>query len=74
MLVLLITVPLTYIVIGPVSQGICGAIFMLVKALYECGVVGGIIAGALIGRDFLKVFSSLDARYTASMMGIMLEV
>ena len=40
-LVLLITVPLTYIVIGPVSQGICGAIFMLVKALYECGVVGG---------------------------------
>lgn len=51
-LVLLITVPLTYIVIGPVSQGICGAIFMLVKALYECGVVGGIIAGALIGGGF----------------------
>ena len=51
-LVLLITVPLTYIVIGPVSQGICGAIFMLVKALYECGVVGGIIAGALVGGGF----------------------
>ncbi len=51
-LVLLITVPLTYIVIGPVSQGICGAIFMLVKSLYECGVVGGIIAGALVGGGF----------------------
>ena len=51
-LVLLITVPLTYIVIGPVSQGICGAIFMLVKNLYEMGVVGGIIAGALVGGGF----------------------
>ena len=51
-LVLLITVPLTYIVIGPVSQGICGAIFMLVKALYEMGIVGGIIAGALVGGGF----------------------
>lgn len=46
-LVLLITVPLTYIVIGPVSQGICGAIFMLVKALYEMGIAGGI--GPMIG-------------------------
>lgn len=51
-LVLVITVPLTYIVIGPVSQGICGAIFMVVKALYEWGIVGGILAGALVGGGF----------------------
>jgi PTS system beta-glucosides-specific IIC component len=49
---LVVTVPLTYLVIGPVSQGICGAIFMLVSALYNCGIVGGIIAGAIIGGGF----------------------
>ena len=39
-------------ILTPVSQGICGAIFMLVKALYEMGIVGGIIAGALVGGGF----------------------
>ncbi len=50
--VLAITVPLTYIVIGPVSQGICGCIFMLISALYNAGTIGGIIGGALIGGGF----------------------
>ncbi len=47
--VLAITVPVTYLVIGPVSQTICGVIFMLVQSLYSMGTVGGIIGGALIG-------------------------
>lgn len=51
-LVLLITVPVTYLVIGPVSQGICGVIFMLINGLYEFGLVGGIVAGALVGGGF----------------------
>ncbi len=51
-IVLLVTVALTYIVIGPVSMGICGLIAMFVTFLYNIPIVGGIIAGALIGGGF----------------------
>lgn len=47
-----ITVPLTYIVIGPVVQGICGAIFLLLNALFNANVIGGLIGGAIIGGGF----------------------
>lgn len=50
--VLAITVPATYLVIGPVSQGICGVIFLLIDALFNAGLIGGIIGGALIGGGF----------------------
>ena len=52
LLVLAITVPLTYLVIGPVVQGICGVIFLLISALFNAGIVGGLIGGALIGGGF----------------------
>ncbi len=51
-IVLIVTVVLTYLVIGPVSMGICGIIAMLVTFLYNIPVVGGIVAGALIGGGF----------------------
>lgn len=52
MIVMVITVPLTYLVIGPVSQGICGIIFMLLSVLFNAGIVGGVIGGAIIGGGF----------------------
>ncbi len=50
--VLAITVPATYLVIGPVSQSICSIIFMLIQKIYSLGTIGGIIGGALIGGGF----------------------
>ncbi|MGN0707115.1 MAG: PTS transporter subunit EIIC [Faecalibacterium sp.] len=50
--VLVITVPATYLVIGPVSQGICGVIFLLIETLFNAGLIGGIIGGAIIGGGF----------------------
>lgn len=49
---LLVTVVFTYLVIGPVSMAICGVITLVVNALYGIPVVGGIIAGALLGGGF----------------------
>lgn len=43
---------LTYLVIGPVSMAICGVIAKFVTFLYTIPVVGGIIAGALVGGGF----------------------
>ncbi len=51
-IVLLVTVVATYLVIGPVSMGICGVIATLVTFLYDIPVVGGVIGGALIGGGF----------------------
>ena len=51
-IVLLVTVVFTYLVIGPVSMGICGVIAMFVTFLYNIPVIGGIVAGALIGGGF----------------------
>lgn len=50
--VLAISVPVTYLVIGPVVQGICGVIFLLISALFNAGIVGGLVGGALIGGGF----------------------
>lgn len=45
-------VVLTYLVIGPVSMTICGCVSSFVMFLYDIPVVGGVIAGALIGGGF----------------------
>lgn len=50
--VLAISVPVTYLVIGPVVQGICGVIFLLISALFNAGIIGGLVGGALIGGGF----------------------
>ncbi|MDO4326229.1 MAG: PTS transporter subunit EIIC [bacterium] len=52
LITLIVTVVLTYIVIGPVSMVICGVISLVINALYEVPVVGGIIAGAILGGGF----------------------
>lgn len=49
---LISAVVLTYLVIGPVSMMLCGLIANFVTFLYEIPVVGGIIAGALVGGAF----------------------
>ncbi len=51
-IVLVVTVPLTYLVIGPVVQGICGVVFLLISNLFNMGLIGGIIGGAIIGGGF----------------------
>ena len=51
-LALVISVVLTYLVIGPVSTLICGVIAYLITLLYEVPVIGRIIVGALIGGGF----------------------
>ena len=48
----LISVVLAYLVIGPVSNAICGVISLVVQFLFDIPVVGGIIAGALLGGGF----------------------
>ncbi len=47
-----VSVVLAYLVIGPVSNGICGIIAIVVQFLFDIPVVGGIIAGALLGGGF----------------------
>lgn len=49
---LILTVVLTYIVIGPVSMAICGLISLIINGLYSVPVVGGIVAGAILGGGF----------------------
>lgn len=49
---LIVTVVLTYIVIGPLSMAICGLISLIINALYSIPVVGGVIAGAILGGGF----------------------
>ena len=49
---LIVTVVLTYIVIGPVSNMICGCITLVINFLYSIPVVGGIVAGAILGGGF----------------------
>lgn len=46
------TVILTYLIIGPVSMVLCGLIANFVTFLYKIPVIGGIIAGALVGGGF----------------------
>ena len=44
-----IIVPLTYLVIGPVAQVLCSLIGAAFKAMYNLPVVGGLVAGLILG-------------------------
>lgn len=46
---LIIAMPLTYLVIGPVATIVCNAITLLFSAIYSLPVVGGLVAGVFIG-------------------------
>lgn len=46
---LVIMVPLTYLVIGPVATVLCNLLTAIFSAIYGIPVVGGLIAGILIG-------------------------
>ena len=46
---LAVMVPVTYLLIGPVSSALCSILTMVFSALYNIPAVGGIIVGALIG-------------------------
>lgn len=46
---LVVMVPLTYLVIGPVATMLCNVLTVIFSAIYGLPVVGGIIAGLLIG-------------------------
>lgn len=52
LITLVLGVVLTYLIIGPVSMALCGVISAFVTFLYNIPVVGGVIAGALIGGGF----------------------
>ena len=46
---LAIMVPVTYLIIGPISSVLCSILTMIFSMVYGIPVVGGLIAGALIG-------------------------
>lgn len=46
---LVIMVPLTYLVIGPVASILCSILSLIFNAIYSIPVIGGIIGGILIG-------------------------
>lgn len=52
LITLVVSVVATYLVIGPVSTGICGVIIEIINMLFAIPVVGGIIGGALVGGGF----------------------
>lgn len=49
---LLTTVVFAYLVIGPALNAICGVISILIDALFNIPVIGGVIAGAVLGGGF----------------------
>lgn len=49
LLTLVIFVPLTYLVIGPVSGILTNALALFFKTIYEIPVVGGLLCGAVLG-------------------------
>lgn len=46
---LIVMVPLTYLVIGPIASILCSILSLLFNAIYSIPVVGGLIGGVLIG-------------------------
>lgn len=48
-LTLAIIVPLTYLVIGPISTFLCSIIGAMFKSMYSLPVVGGLVAGLVLG-------------------------
>ena len=51
-LTLIVTVALTYLIIGPVLNVIAVCIQLVIEALFSIPVVGGLVAGAIIGGGF----------------------
>jgi len=49
MLTFIIMIPLTFLIIGPVTSLLCGLVGAFFTALYSIPVVGGLIAGILLG-------------------------
>ena len=49
---LIITIVLAYLIIGPVLNAVCGVISLVIEALFNIPVVGGAIAGGLLGGGF----------------------
>lgn len=47
-----VPVILTYLLIGPALNAICGVISIVVDALFNIPVVGGFVAGAILGGGF----------------------
>lgn len=48
-IVLFIMVPLTYLIIGPLSMVLCGILSILINLIYNIPVVGGAIGGCILG-------------------------
>lgn len=48
---LVIMVPLTYLVIGPIASILCSILSLFFNAIYSIPVVGGLIGGVLIGAS-----------------------
>lgn len=46
---LIVIVPLTYLVIGPIASILCSILSLFFNAIYSIPVVGGLIGGVLIG-------------------------
>ena len=46
---LIVVVPLTYLVIGPIASILCSILSLFFNAIYSIPVVGGLISGVLIG-------------------------
>ena len=46
---LIVMVPLTYLLIGPIASILCSILSLIFNAIYSIPVVGGIIGGVLIG-------------------------
>lgn len=49
LLAFVIMIPLTFLVIGPVTSMLCNLVGVIFGAMYNIPVVGGLVAGALIG-------------------------
>ena len=47
--VLVIMVPLTFLLIGPIATVFCGIVQIVFQAIYDIPAVGGLLCGALVG-------------------------
>ena len=52
LITLVISVVVAYLVIGPVLNTVCGVISIIINGLFDIPVVGGLIAGAILGGGF----------------------
>ena len=49
MVTLLVTVPMTYLAIGPVASLVTNGLSLLLQSIYEIPMVGGLLCGAFLG-------------------------